>query len=132
MRFLFASQKKLQHVCLNLMIFNFDLNGDNYQIFEVNELRLPFNEVFIGGNIIDLQTDQTGDKALLIALGVHYANSSTRSYDKKKYACKITHALHLTDGMIVPFIEPIVEVKPKDEDKEDTGLSWVVGGLRHY
>ncbi|WP_316782878.1 hypothetical protein [Pedobacter frigiditerrae] len=123
---LFAKNKKFPNVCLNLMVFGFDLNGDDYEIFRVNELRLPLDEVFAGGNITDLQTNQTGERVLLIALGAHYSNGSSRSYDRKKYACQIINAYHLKDGVIIPFNTTPAEVKSIDEE-EDTGLDWEIG-----
>lgn len=57
-------------------------------------------------------------------MGISFFSGTARSGDRRYYACKIIHALHVKDGVIVDFVaQPKVEkelVEPADK------LSWTV------
>lgn len=114
-------------VCLKIMVFSFDLDGDNYETVTAKEIEIslakPFEGRLLENKII---IDYKGEKALIIALGLHYKDDYAQFIKNSQfYACQIVEAFHLKDGIVVPFIAPIVEEKAKEE--EDTGLEWVIG-----
>ena len=45
-----------------------------------------------------------GDKVLIFAMGIYFFSGAARSGDRRYYAGKIIHALHLKDGIIVDFV----------------------------
>ncbi|MBE5320952.1 hypothetical protein IM793_17435 [Pedobacter sp. MR2016-19] len=65
-----------------------------------------------------------GDKALIFAMGISFFTGAARFADRRYYAGKIIHALHVKDGVIVDFVaEPKVEREVMEQADK---LSWVV------
>ncbi|RZK34419.1 MAG: hypothetical protein EOO90_30835 [Pedobacter sp.] len=114
-------------VCLKLMVFSFDLDGDNYETFTAKEIQISLAEPFEGRLLKDkIKIEYKGEKALLIALGVYYKDDYAQFINNRDFfTCQIIDAYHLRDGIIVPFMAPPAEEKTKDE--EDTGLDWEIG-----
>lgn len=112
---------------LQLMVFNFDLDGDAYEIFEINPLLLHFGTPDFIGARLNIPTEQKGEKALIVALGVSYLKDKYCSKDRRYYACQIINALHLKDGQPVEFVAEIPPEIKMEEDNEGDGLDWEMG-----
>jgi len=51
-----------------------------------------------------------GDKALIFAMGISFFSGTARSGNRRYYAGKIIHGLHVRIGIIVDFVgQPKVE-----------------------
>ncbi|UKT65451.1 hypothetical protein [Pedobacter mucosus] len=112
-------------VILQVMVFNYGLIDGDYELFHINDMKFDLNMDLFPGAQLTVKTDQVGEKALLIAVGISYCLGNTRSGDRRYFACKITHAWHLDNGIEIKFIAQ----QPK-EIKEETaqgGLSWTLG-----
>ncbi len=112
---------------LQLMVFNFDLAGQAYEIFNINPLLLHFDKPDFDGARLNIQTDQQGEKALIIALGVSYLKDNSPSRNRRYYACQIINALHLKDGLVVEFVEEKEPILKMDNSSEEQGLNWEMG-----
>ena len=65
-----------------------------------------------------------GDKALIFAMGISFFTGTASFADRRYYACKIIHALHVKDDLVVDFVtQPKVE---KEVIEQVDKLSWVV------
>jgi hypothetical protein len=65
-----------------------------------------------------------GDKGLIFAMGISFFTGTDRFADRRYYAGKIIHALHVKDGVIVDFVaQPKVEREVTEQGEK---LSWVV------
>lgn len=111
---------------LQVMVFNFDLNDGGYEIMKVNDLKIAFDKTEFPGAKLAIQTEQMGERALLIAIGIFYLHEQQRKDDRKYFACQISNCWHLRDGLIVDFVEPQIENVVKVEEEEQ-GLSWEMG-----
>ncbi|RZL45810.1 MAG: hypothetical protein EOP00_16725 [Pedobacter sp.] len=80
-----------QEVCLNMMIFCFDLNDGVYEILKFNELSISLKNLVIGRNK-RLNLDLAGHKALIIATGIHFRDEWSKINNSKYYSCQITYA----------------------------------------
>jgi hypothetical protein len=110
---------------LQLMGFHFELDATGgYEIIEVNDLVIPLSNSHFPKTALALNLNHQGDKALIFAMGISFFSGTARFADRRYYACKIIHALHVKDGVIVDFVaQPKVEsVAMEQGDK----LSWVV------
>ncbi|WP_029280685.1 hypothetical protein [Pedobacter borealis] len=110
---------------LQVMGFHFELDDQGgYEIIEVNDLIVPLNNMHFPKTTLALHLNHQGDKALIFALGISFFIGAARSADRRYYAGKIIHALHLKDGIIVNFVgQPKVE---KEVMAQGNKLSWVV------
>ncbi|NTE00041.1 hypothetical protein G6M26_43140 [Agrobacterium tumefaciens] len=110
---------------LQVMGFHFDLDDQGgYEIIEVNDLVIPLSNSHFPKTTLALNLNHKGDKALIFAMGISFFSGTARSGDRRYYACKIIHALHVKDGVIVDFV-----VQPKVESKvvaQGDRLSWTV------
>ncbi|MGQ7856908.1 hypothetical protein ACUN24_21935 [Pedobacter sp. WC2501] len=110
---------------LQVMGFHFELNDHGgYEIMEVNDLVIPLNNSQFPKTTLTLSLNHQGDKALIFAMGISFFSGTARFADRRYYACKIIHALHVKDGVIVDFV-----AKPKVEREvveQGDKLSWVV------
>lgn len=113
---------------IDVMVLVFDLNGDEYQVYKGNTLKIDLLHSFTGAKLkVDLLI--TGEQALLVALGVHFYTAQFSIDNRKYFAAQIVESWHLRDGQIFTFIERDeneIESSLADNE-EDTGLSWVVG-----
>ncbi|QXU42958.1 hypothetical protein [Pedobacter sp. D749] len=110
---------------LQVMGFHFELDDQGgYEIMEVNDLVIPLSDSHFSKTALTLQLNHQGDKALIFAMGISFFTDAARFADRRYYACKIIHALHVKDGIIVDFVtQPKVE---KEVVKQEDKLSWVV------
>ncbi|WP_293743101.1 hypothetical protein [uncultured Pedobacter sp.] len=110
---------------LQLMGFHFDLDDTGgFEIMEVNDLVIPLNNSHFPKTSLTLNLNHQGDKALIFAMGISFFNGGARFADRRYYACKIIHALHVKDGVIVNFVaRPQVE---KEVVEQANKLNWVV------
>ncbi|MGQ7857028.1 hypothetical protein ACUN24_22545 [Pedobacter sp. WC2501] len=110
---------------LQVMGFHFELDDNGgYEIMEVNDLVIPLNNSPFPKTALTLNLDHQGDKALIFAMGISFFTGAARFADRRYYACKIIHALHVKDGVIVDFVgQPKVE---KEVVAQGDKLSWVV------
>ncbi|MFC3562150.1 hypothetical protein [Pedobacter jamesrossensis] len=111
---------------LQIKLFNFDLNGGDYEIIEINDLKFDIDGVEFPGAKLRVETQQAGDRAVLIAVGISYFHDMNRKEDRRYFACQIRNCYHLKDGVEVAFIEPVKEKALKDVEEEH-GLSWELG-----
>jgi len=95
---------KATHIILQAIIFNFELDGDEYEEVRVKDLSIPLNLDHFSGKALNVTLNLNGDRAVLIALGVHYTDDSAFG-GVKQIACKIAHAIQIRDGQIVNFVE---------------------------
>jgi len=103
--------------------FNLDDNG-GYEIMEVNDLVMPLSDSHFPKTALTLHLNHQGDKALIFAMGISFFTGAARFADRRYYACKIIHALHVKDGIIVDFVaQPKVE---KEVVEQANKLSWAV------
>ncbi|WP_157263814.1 hypothetical protein [Pedobacter sp. Leaf176] len=99
------SHPKATEARLQLMGFHFDLDDTRgYEILEVNDLVIPLSNSHFPKTALALHLDHKGDKALIFAMGISLFTGTARFGDRRYYACKIIHALHLKDGVIVDFV----------------------------
>jgi len=57
-------------------------------------------------------------------MGISFFSGAARSGDRRYYASKIIHTLHVKDGVIVDFLgQPQVEMEVLEQGDK---LSWVV------
>ncbi|MDQ0966930.1 hypothetical protein QFZ20_002333 [Flavobacterium sp. W4I14] len=110
---------------LQVMGFHFELDDQGgYEIIEVNDLVIPLSNSHFPKTTLSLSLNHQGDKALIFAMGISFFTGTTRFGDRRYYAGKIIHALHLKDGIIVDFVTlPKVERKVMEQGDK---LSWVV------
>jgi len=110
---------------LQVMGFHFDLDDTGgYEIMEVNDLVIPLSNCHFPKTALALKLDHKGDKALIFAMGISFFTGTARFGDRRYYACKIIHALHLKDGVIVEFVaQPKVESEVVELGDR---LSWAV------
>ena len=91
---------------------------------EVNDLVIPLTNSHFPKKILILGLDHQGDKALIFAMGISFFTDAARFADRRYYACKIIHALHVKDGITVDFVaQPKVESEVMEQGDK---LSWVV------
>ncbi|MGM9478221.1 hypothetical protein ACS5PU_17475 [Pedobacter sp. GSP4] len=122
---LLKSYPKATEVRLQVMGFHFEL-GENgsYEIIDVNDLVVPVNLPHFPKTTLSLHLKHQGDKALVVAMGISFFVGADRFADRRYYACKIIHALHLRDGVVVNFVG-----QPKAERvvvEQGNRLSWEV------
>lgn len=110
---------------LQVMVFNFELDGEHCELINVNDMEIPLNLTDFPGAKLMLKTTQKGARALIIALGISYLSKGILNDDKRYYGCQISHAWHLQDGVEVEFI-PLVEGKIEVVEKVG-GISWEMG-----
>jgi len=110
---------------LQVMGFHFDLDDTGgYEIIEVNDLVIPLSNSHFPKTALALQLNHKGDKALIFAMGISFFSGTARFGDRRYYACKIIHALHLKDGVIVNYVaQPEVESEVVGQGDR---LSWAV------
>ncbi|MBE5320953.1 hypothetical protein IM793_17445 [Pedobacter sp. MR2016-19] len=110
---------------LQVMGFHFELNDrGGYEIMEVNDLVIPLNNGHFPKTTLTLGLNHQGDKALIFAMGISFFTAAARFADRRYYAGKIIHALHVKDGIIVDFVaQPKVESEVIEQGDK---LSWVV------
>ncbi|RLJ72652.1 hypothetical protein [Pedobacter alluvionis] len=110
---------------LQVMGFHFELDDQGgYEIIEVNDLVIPLSNSLFSKTALALHLDHNGDKALIFAMGISFFTGTARFADRRYYACKIIHALHVKDGVIVNFVaQPKVE---KEVTEQVDKLSWAV------
>lgn len=110
---------------LQVMGFHFELDDTGgYEIIEVNDLVIPLSNSHFPKTALTLSLNHEGDKALIFAMGISFFSGTARFADRRYYACKIIHALHLKDGVIVDFVaQPKVEKVVIEEGEK---LSWAV------
>ncbi|QXU39822.1 hypothetical protein [Pedobacter sp. D749] len=110
---------------LQVMGFHFELDDQGgYEIIEVNDLVIPLNNMPFPKTTLTLGLNHQGDKALIFAMGISFFTGAARFADRRYYACKIIHALHVKDGVIVDFVaQPKVE---KEVVEQANKLSWAV------
>jgi len=111
-------------IFIKLMAFNFDLIGDSYEIFEADDLELDLNDNLFPGANLTITTNQQGEKALIITIGVYYGSTNSRSWNRQYFACKIAQAMHLKDGVPVHFIKPVVQINTMT--KKESSLTWTI------
>jgi len=110
---------------LQVMGFHFELDGDGgYDIIEVNDLVIPLSNSHFPKTVLSLSLNHQGDKALIFAMGISFFSGATRSGDRRYYAGKIIHALHLKNGIIVDFVAQLKVEKELLEPVDK--LSWAV------
>ncbi|WP_343524105.1 hypothetical protein [Pedobacter sp.] len=122
---LLKAQPKTTEAHLQVMGFHFELAGKgSYEIIEVNDLVVPVNLPHFPKTTLTLHLNHQGHKALIIALGISFFRDAHRAADRRYYACKIIHALHLKDGEVVNFVaQPRAE---KVVAEQGNRLSWEV------
>ncbi|MFW0716958.1 hypothetical protein [Pedobacter sp. N23S346] len=110
---------------LQVMGFHFDLDDTGgYEIIEVNDLVIPLSNSHFPKTVLALSLNHKCDKALIFAMGISFFTGTARSCDRRYYAGKIIHALHVKDGVIVDFV---AQPKVKSEVVEQGDkLSWAV------
>lgn len=113
---------KANKACLNLMVFNFDLTGEDYEIIKFNELTIPFEEE-LEAREKKIPLILNGDKALIIAIGIHFKDQHSKIGDQRYKTCQIIYAQHIRDGVIVPFTEP-TKIDQSSAPQLDDGLDW--------
>lgn len=96
---LIKSVPKATHALLKVMIFNFELDGDLYEIENLQELRIPVNQREFKGAKIRIHLEQKGARAIIVAMGISYIEHDARNFNKRNFACGITNAIHLQDGV---------------------------------
>ncbi|WP_316800826.1 hypothetical protein [Pedobacter frigidisoli] len=112
---------------IQMMVFQYDLDdGGQYECIRLNDLVIEPGKPIDPKISLKLEVDLTGEKALIVAAGIYHDTKGTRSYDKRYFGCTITHALHLNEGVEVPFAEVKEE---KIKDKEETGVGTWGGSL---
>ncbi|TCD17609.1 hypothetical protein EZ456_22595 [Pedobacter psychrodurus] len=110
---------------LQVMGFHFELDDHGgYEIIEVNDLVIPLSNSHFPKTTLTLGLNHRGDKALIFAMGISFFIGAARSADRRYYAGKIIHALHVKDGLVVNFVrQPKVEREVMEQGDK---LSWVV------
>lgn len=108
--------------CLNLMLFSYDLQGEQYEIFSLKELEVSLAGEFEGRKR-SIQLEINGNKALIMGLSIDFKRERYRSKDRNFYAFQIIEALHLKDGEIVAFVDPDIEDQTGHKE-EDNDLDW--------
>lgn len=110
---------------LQVMVFNFELDGEHCELIKVNDMEIPLNLTDFQGAKLTLKTTQKGARALIIALGISYLSNGIPNNDKRYFGCQISHAWHLQDGVEVEFI---TLMEDKIEVFENVGgISWEMG-----
>ncbi|WP_421944039.1 hypothetical protein [Pedobacter sp.] len=114
-----------EQAMLEIMLFSFDLDGNEYETFKLNDLIIDLKDPLFPSRKIRRAINHVGEKALIIAIGISYLWDESRSQHKNYFAAKISHAFHLSNGTIVKFIEPeqekvvaLVEDYSSDSDWE--------------
>ncbi|WP_316739565.1 hypothetical protein [Pedobacter aquatilis] len=109
---------------LEVMLFNYDLNGDEYELVKFKNLKIDLQKPIFPSRQISRTITCTGDKALIIAIGISFFWDSGRSANKRFFAAKISHAFHLNNGAIVEFPEPEPEKVLSCIEEEEDGDDW--------
>jgi hypothetical protein len=121
----FKTNPKFQKILLQLMIFNFDLEGDDYEVFKMEDLVIDISMPIFTGARVAIPTTQQGKKGLLVALGASYCDRGMAG-DRRYFACQINFAVQLNNGKV---FSPVSETKLPQKNKEEKieGISWVLG-----
>ncbi|SFG76347.1 hypothetical protein [Pedobacter insulae] len=109
---------------IELMCYNMDLNGDEHQTIPVNPLTIPLISKFRGAKL-NIPLVLGGDRAVLVAIAIHYLDDKCNINSRRARAGSIVFASKYKDGIEVPFlpmeiVETIIEEKPE-------GLAWELG-----
>lgn len=125
-RELIKPHPKAVKACLQVRGFHFDLGeSEEYEIIKIKDLIIPLDQEQFPKTVLPIKLDHDGDKALVIVMGIRFnIGGSGYSGDKKYFVCKIIHALHLKDGVVVDFVAQPGKKAVIAEEEE--GLSWVV------
>lgn len=110
---------------LQVIGFHFELDDNGgYEIIEVNDLVIPLSNSYFPKTVLTLHLDHKGDKALIFAMGISFFSGTARFADRRYYAGKIIHTLHLKDGLVVDFVgQSKVE---REVVEQGDKLNWAV------
>lgn len=123
----FKKHPKYQGVQLQLMLFNFDLQGDAYEVFRTADLLIDLSKPMFAGAKVSISTTQQGKKGLLVALGAAYFNESI-ARDRRYFACQINFATQLDNGKVYhPTV--VLPMPPKQQEQAQPGITWEIGGF---
>ncbi len=106
------------------MVANLDLAGSNNEIIMAKDLIIPVNEQMKPVKL-KMPLTLSGDRALIIAVGIHHLSNKIKMGNRKYYACDICYAEHIKNGEVIPFLveqQEIALIKPA----EDEGIAWEI------
>jgi hypothetical protein len=109
---------------MQLHVYNMDLKGNNHEIIPINELSVPFDKEF-GGAELKIPLNLTGNRLVLIGMGIHYFNKRGKIGSRRARAAAIIFAFQFKNGLAVYFTSPeIIKTTIKPAVK---GLDWNLG-----
>ncbi len=99
----FSRSTKATHIVLQLMVANLDLNGETNEIIKAKDL-----VVQVGQHLrpvrLTISSTLSGNRVLLVALGIHYLINGSKIINKRLYGCDICYAERIKDGQIIDFL----------------------------
>lgn len=113
---------KATQFVIQLMVVNLDLIGDNNEIIKAKDLVIPINEQMKPVKL-SMPLTLSGDRALIIAIGIHHLANKVKMSNKKYYACDICCAERIKDGKLIAFLVEEQEVLAS-KPTEDEGVAW--------
>lgn len=115
---------KATGLVLQFMVFRFQLLGNKYGAWQIQDLSVCLDKPTYPGAELDLPMEHKGDWALFLCLGVYYKEGQHKIADKRYFACGITHAWHVKDGKKLSFILPEKESPLLSHGTQE--LAWII------
>lgn len=117
--------KSFKCLTLQLMVFNFDLVTDHYELFTINDLNIDLRKPSFAGAKVVVPTQQQSQNALIVALGATLGDGLSINGDRRYYACQLIFAGNVNQGQLVYPERKVIE-KPINPPAQDSGLSWEI------
>lgn len=117
----FRQVPKATSVVMEFLVYNMDVEGNEDELIPINPLAIPFSCDF-GGAKLTIPLVLSGDRIVIIGMGLHYLNGTTKIGSQQARAGSILFANKFRDGVVLPFI-PAPSASIITEEKIQ-GLSW--------
>jgi len=122
----FKKHEKFEKLLLQLMVFNFDLEGEDYEIIRAKNLIIDKKKPVFSGASVAIHTTQKGKKAMFVALGVALLDECP-TRDRWYFACQIGFAAQLENGKIFRPMTSQPSIKLTAPPDDIDGVSWELG-----
>ena len=123
---LFKAVELPSSAIIEVVIFCMDLHGNADQIIAAQPLTIDGNDEFVGANLI-VPLDLTGDRMVVIAMGIQYFRSGSTSVLTRTWAGGIVFAKKYQDGVECPFVAGRVSKTIVEKKITAVGTSWERG-----
>jgi hypothetical protein len=109
---------------IKLMVYNMDLNGTHDEIIPISPLTIYIDQPFDGAKL-KVPLNLTGDRWVLVAIGLNYMNGESILNPQRAKAGAIIYSAIIKDGIEIPFVQH--QTEPIKVEENWQGLGWDMG-----